>query len=257
IGDQRPVKKTINNAADNMNDDDSVDLKHKFTLSFNKIEQQKKWILQPGKCVKDAIYAFGIKCTTEHFVIDPSDASYANCNVFTPKEMEEISDTNSKVHPQLPDELRHCINSFNKNNLLDIHRAVMAKQPWEMNYNKTTDNATLLFGKTVHVWRFIDTTYDFIDQIDVVRGESSSVSLATRRIVDRIVGSMEIMKYKKRGQKCDLILRSFATAGYITAVLAIIDEEDDDDGDKTTDFSWLLHCLKPPRPAHTMTAMPQ
>ncbi|KAG0187448.1 hypothetical protein DFQ28_006306, partial [Apophysomyces sp. BC1034] len=127
-------------AADNMNDDDSVDLKHKFTLSFNKIEQQKKWILQPGKCVKDAIYAFGIKCTTEHFVIDPSDASYANCNVFTPKEMEEISDTNSKVHPQLPDELRHCINSFNKNNLLDIHRAVMAKQPWEMNYNKTTDS---------------------------------------------------------------------------------------------------------------------
>ncbi|CAO3588688.1 unnamed protein product [Absidia cylindrospora] len=44
-----------------------------------------------------------------------------------------------------------------------------------------------------HVWRFIDSVFDSVEQMDVRRDEACSMASAARKIVDRTVGSTSVM----------------------------------------------------------------
>ncbi|KAG1474789.1 hypothetical protein G6F56_000140 [Rhizopus delemar] len=215
-----------------------ANLKRNFTQTFQSMDDTKKWVLQSGKRAEDVLYTFGMKCTTEYichsFIIDPSDVSYIHHNVFSQAELEEIIDMSKKAFPDIPEQLRDCINSFNKNNTTDLRQSILIKQPWDEHYDSITHgdfdwvqntvyNIVRLYESNdlqrphleqwynMHIWRFFDTIYDGLEQIKVVQGEGSSKASAARKNLGRPLGSIDPLESKKCGHKCGLVLRSLST----------------------------------------------
>ncbi|ORX61741.1 hypothetical protein DM01DRAFT_1332322 [Hesseltinella vesiculosa] len=242
-GSKRSLPKDTMEERDLPNDQDEEDivdlalLKRAFADSFKKMDDSKKWRLRSGKFVEDSLYAFGMSCSAEHlchsFVVDPSDAIYTKHNIFTEDELTEIAASHCKPYPDIPLALRDFINQFNVTSTSDLRKAVLKTHPWDENYNKNIHgdldwvrnsmyNLLRLYESdelehphleqwfNIHVWRFFDTVFDTMKRIEVVRGESSSKASAVRKNLERVVGSKERIAAKKRGRKCDLIVRHHA-----------------------------------------------
>ncbi|CAG8501792.1 11713_t:CDS:10 [Paraglomus brasilianum] len=156
-----------------------------FTDKYQKIPQESKWTLSTGKVVKDALYAFGMKCSHEHlchsFLIDPYDENYIQQGIFTFEELKEIKIFDKKKSPLIPADLLKYLNGFRKDHL----------EAWIM----------------LHIWTFIDKAFLDIDGMEITRGESCSYASSNRKNSQRTVPSTSPLKRKAMGRRGDLIIR--------------------------------------------------
>ncbi|KAI9327878.1 hypothetical protein BD770DRAFT_334338 [Pilaira anomala] len=172
------------------------DLKSRFEQNFNAMKKEDKWYLSSGKCVEDELYAFGMQCVEEHpshsFIIDVSDKNFVKYNVFNDNELKEIELFNKKEVHRMPLALCNCLNSFNKTTTTAIRREIFKTQDFDKNYSfelssdfdwirhsiytllrlyesDKLKNAHTESWYLSHVWQFIDSSFDSIENIDVLR----------------------------------------------------------------------------------------
>lgn len=172
------------------------DLKSRFEQNFNAMKKEDKWYLSSGKCVEDELYAFGMQCVEEHpshsFIIDVSDKNLVKYNVFNDNELKEIESFNKKEVHRMPLALRDYLNSFNKTTATDIRREIFKSQEFDKNYSHELSSDFDWIRHSIytllrlyesdklkkahreswylsHVWQFIDSAFDNIKNIDVLR----------------------------------------------------------------------------------------
>ncbi|KAI8968192.1 hypothetical protein BDF20DRAFT_827803, partial [Mycotypha africana] len=207
-------------------------LKSRFEQNFNAMKTEDKWYLSSGKCVEDELYAFGMQCVEEHpshsFIIDVSDKNLVKYNVFNENELREIETFNKQEIYKMPLSLRDYLNSFNKTAAADIRREIFTSQEFDKNYSHDLSSDFDWIRHSVytllrlyesdklkkphreswylsHVWQFISSVFDNIENIDVLSQECSSVSSSKRKNKDRSIGSIEMRERKKMGYRCDMI----------------------------------------------------
>lgn len=203
-----------------------------FEQNFSAMKKEEKWYLSSGKCVEDELYAFGMQCVEEHpshsFIIDVSDKNLVKYNVFDDNELKEIESFNKKERPTMPLTLRDYLNSFNKTTATDIRREVFKSQNFDNDYNRELSSDFDWMRHSIytllrlyeseklkkahkeswylsHVWQFIDSAFDNIENIDVLSKECSSTSSSKRKNKDRSIGGVEMQERKKMGYRCDMI----------------------------------------------------
>ncbi|CAG8828888.1 4250_t:CDS:10 [Gigaspora margarita] len=221
-------KRTITlecNDDDNSSEMPSLDFK-KYKETYSKMEDAKKWTLTTGTIVENALYNFGLRCKHEHlshsFVLDPNDGTYLNENVFTESELHEIRHFQTKQMPLMPPKLLKYLNSFNLQTASEIRKQVFNPEQMDQDFNKSRDfdrdwirnteyesnslsSNHLELWFLIHVWSFIDKSFNDIEEVEVV-----SLSSSTRKNCKRTVSAVEDMERKKVGRKGDMIIRKSA-----------------------------------------------
>lgn len=165
--------------------------------AFSKLEEEKKWKLSTGKIVEDALYEFGKQCLVDHLacsmILDLQDKTYLKECVFTEAEIEEMKIKNPiQFISPIPKELATYINAFNLTNVKDIRAELLKVQDWEINYSIDKDHDLDWAKHTIHsfvrlyesgnlktihkeswynarVWSLIDTIFDDLESLQVVR----------------------------------------------------------------------------------------
>ncbi|CAG8628090.1 10850_t:CDS:2, partial [Diversispora eburnea] len=165
------------------------------------------------------------------FIIDPDDESYIQNNVFTSEDLKEIRDTSSKDLPETPTDLLKYISFFRRKTTEELRIALDTRQDWEgKNFNKTRHfnfdwvknsvyNLVLEFESNmlqqshleawynIHVWAFIDKSFNELEGVDIVRGESCSIASSKRKNNRRIIQGIVKTTRKSIGRRGDLIVR--------------------------------------------------
>lgn len=98
-----------------------------YKNAYSQMDQSQKWKLNSGRFVEDVIYNHALKLKKEHslhsFIIDTGD-EYTQ-SLFTDQEWQEITTTNKKNDPPLPDNVKKLLNDLNKTNMKDINAILM------------------------------------------------------------------------------------------------------------------------------------
>ncbi|CAJ0866298.1 7646_t:CDS:10 [Entrophospora sp. SA101] len=199
-----------------------------FKDSYRGMKNEKKWYLTSGKCVEDALYAFGNQWRFDHlahsFIIDPDDESYIKNNIFTSEELKEICNTEAKDLPEMPNELLKYISSFRMKTTKDLHIALDVRQDWEGgNFDRikhfdfdwvknkfesdTLQQKHLEAWHNVHIWSFIDRCFNELRGVDIARGESFSIASSKRKNSKRVIQGVVKTTRKAIRRKGDLTLR--------------------------------------------------
>ncbi|ORE00777.1 hypothetical protein BCV72DRAFT_218518 [Rhizopus microsporus var. microsporus] len=197
------------------------------------MNNSKKWYLETGKCVEDALFEFGLTCNFEHlahsFTIDPSDQTLLKQNVFTAKELAEIKKKALIPFPDLNVSLTEYLAAFNQKSTSGLRKALYNCK-WYEDYDenehasldwirRSIDTLLPLYEKKImnekhneqwyqkRIWFMIDTLFEIIPDLRIVRGENSSSSSSARKNIDRGAACFENLARKRMGRRGDFILR--------------------------------------------------
>ncbi|GBC08128.1 hypothetical protein RclHR1_07920003 [Rhizophagus clarus] len=165
------------------------------------------WKLSSGRIVEEELFKLGNDLEFEHaihsFILDVEDEIIMGH--FTEKELEEIEGTTIPEVPDFSDEIDDFLgNFFGKTNLNEI-RQIIKESMFGIDYNRekhhdvdyiclalyslvreiengNLKNANLENWYNCHIWNIIfDQVFGDVQAVTVVRGESTSVSTATRK----------------------------------------------------------------------------
>ncbi|CAG8648635.1 1161_t:CDS:10 [Ambispora leptoticha] len=199
--------------------------------AYKLMDRRYMWKLSSGKVIEDELYKLGRELEFEHavhsFILDIDDELVADC--FTETELREIELTPIPEVPELSDEVNDFLDKFiGKTNLKEIRQLIKelsfgidydCEKHHDMDYiclalhalireiesGKITE-ANLENWFNCHVWSMVfDHAFENIKAISVIRGESTSVSTATRKNkkTKRKLGDR-----RKIGRRGDWILRA-------------------------------------------------
>ncbi|CAG8596403.1 1176_t:CDS:2 [Diversispora eburnea] len=145
--------------------------------------------------------------------------------------LKEIRDTCSKDLPEMPTDLLKYVSFFRRKTTEELRIALDTRQDWEgKNFNKTRHfnfdwvknsvyNLVLEFESdmlqqshleawyNIHVWTFIDKSFNELEGVDIVRGESCSLASSKRKNNRRIIQGIVKTTRKSIGRRGDLIVR--------------------------------------------------
>nr|CAG8653771.1 11414_t:CDS:2 [Entrophospora candida] len=191
---------------------------------FQSMKKDKMWRLSSGKFVEEELFNLGKKLNFENaihsFILDIDDDLIINH--FTNEELKELESVNIPDIPDIPEEIITCLEKFlNKTNSDEI-RSTLKEIGFETR-NHDIDYICLAIHACVreiesgklkienleawydcHLWEvIIDQAFGNVKTLNIVRGESTSISTAVRKNFDRQLGSR-----RKMGYRTDWILRS-------------------------------------------------
>ncbi|CAG8681919.1 13622_t:CDS:2, partial [Funneliformis mosseae] len=197
-----------------------------FSEKYNQMKDELKWKLQcTGRVVEDVLYESISNFTSEHlihsFTIDVEDPIIKG--MFFPAELEEMDSTNVKEDPELSTEFyKHLAKYYDKTSTGEIREIIkeadFGSSSFEIEtltysvyslirqYERIPSAFSLEHQEAwynVNVWGpIIDRTYDDIANVDVIRGESSSIASSERKNQNR---TLDIRK--EMGRRGDAIIR--------------------------------------------------
>lgn len=165
--------------------------------SFHRLEEKNKWILSTGKVVEDVLNKLSKSCLVDHpscsMILDLDDKTYIKEGLFTQEEIVEMKQKNLiGFVDTLPTDLANYINGFNCDNAKELRAQLLKVQDWEHNYDSKkyhdfdwvkhtifsfvrlyeSGNLKKIQKETwynSHVWSLIDTIFDDIDTLHVIR----------------------------------------------------------------------------------------
>ncbi|KAI7889881.1 uncharacterized protein EV154DRAFT_268247 [Mucor mucedo] len=203
--------------------------------SFHRLEEKNKWILSTGKVVEDVLNKLSKSCLVDHpscsMILDLDDKTYIKEGLFTQEEIVEMKQKNLiGFVDTLPTDLANYINGFNCDNAKELRAQLLKVQDWEHIYDSKkyhdfdwvkhtifsfvrlyeSGNLKKIQKETwynSHVWSLIDTIFDDIDTLHVIRGEAANAASTRRKNMDRVIGSKDKIARAFTGYKCDLIVR--------------------------------------------------
>ncbi|KAG2175249.1 hypothetical protein INT44_007737 [Umbelopsis vinacea] len=185
--------------------------------AYNNMQEDRKWQLSTGKCVENELYKFAKKCTYDHpslsFIIDPYDITYIQHGVFTENEIQEIKEYNAVVMDTLPKDLVDYLLLFDCRTSEELRKACFENQKWYYPFNRTEHfyhdwirrTVDMLIAEfesgslkkehhenwyMIRIWSLIDRMFSDVEDLEAVRGESTSIASSTRKNQDRVVPSM-------------------------------------------------------------------
>ncbi|CAI2193680.1 13345_t:CDS:10 [Funneliformis geosporum] len=186
--------------------------------AYKLMDRQYMWELSSGKVIEEELYKLGRELEFEHavhsFILDIDDELVADC--FTETELREIELTPIPEVPELSDELKGNTTTnkgtkfridydCEKHHDMDYICLALHALIREIESGKITE-ANLENWFNCHVWSMVfDHAFENIKAISVVRGESTSVSTATRKNKKTKRKSGNRRKIGRRG---DWILRA-------------------------------------------------
>ncbi|ORE12191.1 hypothetical protein BCV71DRAFT_283612, partial [Rhizopus microsporus] len=156
---------------------------------------------------------------------------YLKEKLFTQEEITEMKQKNPiEFITTLPTDLANYINGFNCDSTKDLRTQLLKVQDWEHDYDPkkyydfdwvkhTIFSFVRLYESgnlkkiqkeawyNSHVWSLIDTIFDDIKTLQVIRGEAANAASTRRKNIDRVIGSKDIITRAFTGYKCDLIVR--------------------------------------------------
>ncbi|KAI9340358.1 hypothetical protein BD770DRAFT_372594 [Pilaira anomala] len=207
-----------------------------FEAMFKKLDNSLKWFLSTGKCVDDELFVFGIQCSADHpsrsLIIDPYDENYAQYNIFTPEELEEIKLYQKKPMPLPTKEFKAFLNSYNHDSSQKIRTALGANHQFHADYDKDINADKDWVNYVVHslvreyefgnmdrqhteawyqshIWSMIESCFDKVKGIEAVTGESASLGSKRRMNQNRTPTAINNMSRLAYGHKCDLVFRQY------------------------------------------------
>ncbi|PKC07283.1 hypothetical protein RhiirA5_418396 [Rhizophagus irregularis] len=178
-----------------------------FIKSYRAMNESYMWKLSSGRIVEEELFKLGTDLEFEHaihsFILDVEDELIMEH--FTEEELKEIEGTTIPKIPDLSDEIDDFLGKFlGKTNLNKI-RQIIKESMFGNDYNRekhhdvdyiclalyslvreiengNLKNANLENWYNCHVWNIIfDQAFGDVQAVTVVRGESTSVSTATRK----------------------------------------------------------------------------
>ncbi|KAG9294151.1 hypothetical protein G9A89_021510 [Geosiphon pyriformis] len=208
---------------------------NRFTEEFQKMENNKKWVLASQKVVEDELYKFSMRCRYEQ--------NFIKEKVFTETELKEIRAYKPKPFQNTPQDLLEYLSSYQLARIFmflcasfittisDLRTQVFRSEPWKSPYNRQKDfdrdwirnNIDNLLREyeadslkredhteawlLSHVWLFIDRVVENIEGVRVIRRESCSLVSSSRKNRNRNVAPVNSMPRKTIGRQGDLIIR--------------------------------------------------
>lgn len=165
--------------------------------SFNRLEEKNKWLLSTGKVVENMMYKFSKSCLVDHpscsMILDLDDKTYLKEKPSTQEEITEMKQKNPiEFITTLPTDLANYINGFNCDSTKDLRTQLLKVQDWEHDYDPkkyydfdwvkhTIFSFVRLYESgnlkkiqkeawyNSHVWSLIDTIFDDIKTLQVIR----------------------------------------------------------------------------------------
>ncbi|KAI9483009.1 MAG: hypothetical protein EXX96DRAFT_461817, partial [Benjaminiella poitrasii] len=196
---------------------------------------EDKWVLRGGKVVEDSLDEFSKKCLIDHpacsMIIYTEDDTYLNNNVFTKEELREITEeTPLSFTTPIPGPLADYMNKFDQNNIANLRAMLIETLAWEKEYNiqryhdfdwvkltvflyvRLYESGELLKEQLEtwydrKIWCLIDSAFDDIPSLQIIRGESESMASKLRKNNKRTIGSVAPILRMKNGRKCDFDVR--------------------------------------------------
>ncbi|KAG0230381.1 hypothetical protein BGW41_002540 [Actinomortierella wolfii] len=241
--------------------EDGYEINQEFEAMVKTLDRRHFWTLQcSGRCVEDVLIEVARRNSAgQHeihsLIIYTSDPFTRN--LFTSEEWSEISKTNCGPLPELPDSLMNYLETFNKNNIEDLHRAADAKLPINGSYQHDIHWALRRIRIAVETWQkesfyrndvfgIINSLLRDVQDLVVVHGELTSDDTAERRNGDRTLPVDGILERKKMGARCDGLVQIQGDPPLNIAVLEAAKEFD------TTGSKFLFDTQKVIRTLHDM-----
>ncbi|KAI8575045.1 hypothetical protein K450DRAFT_275975 [Umbelopsis ramanniana AG] len=205
-----------------------------LTKAYKLMREEQKWKLSTGKYVEDELYKFAKKCVYDHpslsFILDPYDATYLQQGVFTEAEIDEMKACNRVIMEPLQKDVIAYLKLFNCTTTEQLRMACLKNLEWYQPFNRKEHFYQDWIRRTIdmmiaefeagslnsqhseswymaRIWTMIDRVFADVEDLETVRGESSSIATSTRKNQDRVIASMVKMKRKAMGRRGDLILR--------------------------------------------------
>ncbi|KAG1373919.1 hypothetical protein G6F61_009767 [Rhizopus arrhizus] len=202
---------------------------------FKLLRNDDKWMLSTGKIVEDSLYTFGKLHIADHpsqsLIFDAENAaSYIENNVFTLEEIQEIEAFKPKEFERLPNEIREYLNKFNCQSTNALRSVLYEKQSWEENYQRdqhfdldwikhsvytllrqyesgSLKKDHLENWYNVHIWSIIDSAFDDLEELEIIRGEGSSLASSIRKSRKRTIQDVNSKVRKPMGHRFDFLIR--------------------------------------------------
>ncbi|GES85767.1 C2H2-type zinc finger transcription factor [Rhizophagus clarus] len=199
--------------------------------AYNLMDKQYMWKLSSGRFVEEELYKLGQGLEFEHaihsFILDVEDESIVEH--FTETELREIDSTSIPEVPELSDEIDEFLSKFHgKTNLNEIRQIIKESsfgndydhgKHHDLDYiclalhslvrkiqNGSIKDMNLENWYNCHVWSVMfDQAFGDIKSVAVVRGESTSISTATRK---NKKAKRKPGERRKIGRRGDWILRA-------------------------------------------------
>ncbi|KAI9244123.1 hypothetical protein BDA99DRAFT_544154 [Phascolomyces articulosus] len=182
---------------------------------FSKMEENRMWRLSTGKIVEMALFNL-----SHYFILDTCDSRLVKENVFTIQELREISETNIKLTPDLPANIKSYLNCLKLDSFKSLRKELYEKQSWQVDYDHeiSTDLdwihisflsllrelqsgnlnvAHLESWYNTHIWKFIDSAFDSCKNLSII-------SILCSKNIDRVGTESR----KKLGHRFDLVIRT-------------------------------------------------
>ncbi|RUS22742.1 hypothetical protein BC937DRAFT_87486 [Endogone sp. FLAS-F59071] len=200
-----------------------------INAKFKAMKKERMWKLSTGRYVEEEIYKltkkFGHECALHSFIVDIDDMAIREH--FSDTELDEIESAPTPPFPKLGDPVIECLNKFvGKTDLKAIREIIKETfQGKEYDVEKYHDIDYILFAVhalvreiesrklddtnlenwfNCHVWNVIvDQCFGDMVAVSIVRGESTSTAVASRKNEHRQMGEK-----RKIGRRGDWILRS-------------------------------------------------
>ncbi|ORX58004.1 hypothetical protein DM01DRAFT_1283864 [Hesseltinella vesiculosa] len=187
------------------------------------------WTLSTGKKVEEAVFRYALTMPTESiyhsFVVDCQDTFLVTLGVFSKAELQEIALLDVKAKSAMPEDLKKYLLSFDLRSLKQLRDHLYTPQDWQKKYDsgahadfewihgsfvnmlreqefKTLDVPHLESWYNAHIWKFIDSAFDDVMEVDLVRGESTSQCSSLRKNLGRTSSQR-----KQFGRRLDFIIR--------------------------------------------------
>ncbi|PKK76475.1 hypothetical protein RhiirC2_772491 [Rhizophagus irregularis] len=235
--DDQEVKKEINNKVEVVKENKkgpfrmSEENREEIAKAYRAMDTEYMWKLSSGRIVEEELFELGNDLEFEHaihsFILDVEDELIMEH--FTEEELEEISSAPIPEVPELSDEVNDFLCKFlGKINLNEI-RQIIKESIFGDDYNREkhhdVDYICLALYSLVreiengnlkdtnlenwyncHVWNVIfDQAFGDIKAVAIVRGESTSISTATRKNKKT---KRKLGERRKIGRRGDWIIRA-------------------------------------------------
>lgn len=201
---------------------------------FSLFKDSQKWELKSGRKVENVLHDFALTSTSEHaahsFTLNPLDSTWLQLDIFTKEELDEISTYKCHSLPSLPTDLKEFLKEFKLNDQQKIREALWKKRDFDLPFDQKASFDKDWVRNVVYnilleieccqlsqdhleswymsrIWSDFDRCFANVDDINVIRGESSSIASGVRKNENRLSASTNTMKRQIMGHRADFLIR--------------------------------------------------